>query len=75
MMCGWNCRDLPRTRPASLSARQFPENLRLGQAKISIKIFQFWPFGDNNQIFSSKTILKDIAELLITFFDTVGYQM
>ena len=45
-------RDLATIRPACFLDRQFPENLLFGQAKISIKNFQFWLFGGNNKIFS-----------------------
>ena len=34
-------RDLARTRPACLLDRQFPEKLLCGQAKVSMKKFQF----------------------------------
>ena len=34
----------------------FPENLLFGQAKISMKNFQFGPLGGNNQIFFQKSI-------------------
>ena len=45
--------SFPGTYPACLLDRQlFPENLLFGQAKISMKNFQFWFFGDDNQIFS-----------------------
>ena len=43
---------LARTRPNCLLDRQFPENLLFGQAKVSMKYFQFCLFGDNNQICS-----------------------
>ena len=66
-------RDLARTRPVCLLERQFPKNLLFGQAKISRKIFQFWPLGCNHQIFSYQTIFYYIAEVYIALFDTLGY--
>ena len=48
---GVQSRDLVKTHPAYLLDGQFLENLLFGQKNISKKIFQFWLFGGNNQIF------------------------
>ena len=43
--------------------KQFSWKSLFWQAKISIKNFQFWLFGGNNQIFSYQTNFEDIAEV------------
>ena len=56
-------KDLARTHLTCRLDRQFPENLHFGQANISVKNFQFWIFGGNNQTFSLQIIVKDKAEV------------